>query len=47
LEAGPRELKEEGDVFGDLPGGFAIMKAVKGKMDPEGVLSPGRFVGRI
>jgi glycolate oxidase FAD binding subunit len=47
LEAGPRELKAEADVFGDLPDGFPIMRAVKDKMDPKGILSPGRFVGRL
>jgi glycolate oxidase FAD binding subunit len=47
LEAGPRELKAKWDVFGDLPSGFGLMKGIKDKLDPKGILSPGRFVGRI
>lgn len=47
LEAGPRELKAQCDVFGDLPDGFELMKGIKNKLDPKGILSPGRFVGRI
>jgi len=43
----PLPAKEEMDVFGPLPPSFPIMKAVKGRWDPKGVLSPGRFVGRL
>jgi glycolate oxidase FAD binding subunit len=47
LEAGPQHLKAEVDVFGEIPSGFELMKRIKGKLDPKGVLSPGRFVGRL
>ena len=47
LERAPREIKSEVDVYGPRPGGFGLMKQIKEKLDPLGVLSPGRFVGRI
>ena len=47
LERVPRELKNDLDVFGEIPGGFELMKKIKEKLDPKGILSPGRFVGRI
>ncbi len=47
LERGPSSLKSEIDVFGEVPEAFAIMKALKEKLDPKGILSPGRFVGRL
>jgi len=47
LERAPSELKSELDVFGETPGGFELMKRIKETLDPKGILSPGRFVGRI
>ena len=47
LEAGPQEIKARLDVFGERPGGFELMKKIKEKLDPKGILSPGRFVGRL
>jgi len=47
LEAGPPELKAELDVFGEIPGGYELMRRIKEKMDPAGIFSPGRFVGRL
>lgn len=47
VERAPSSLKQERDVFGELPEGFPLMKGIKEKLDPEGVLSPGRFVGRL
>jgi glycolate oxidase FAD binding subunit len=47
LEAGPREVKARLDVFGERPGGFELMKKIKEKLDPDGIFSPGRFVGRL
>lgn len=47
LERAPSELKNDLDVFGETPGGFELMKKIKDKLDPKGILSPGRFVGRI
>ena len=47
LERAPSELKKDLDVFGETPGGFELMQKIKEKLDPKGILSPGRFVGRI
>ncbi|MGH9322147.1 MAG: FAD-binding oxidoreductase [Vicinamibacteria bacterium] len=47
LERAPADLKKEIDVFGEIPEGFEIMKRIKGELDPRGILSPGRFVGRL
>jgi glycolate oxidase FAD binding subunit len=47
VERAPSELKSELDVFGEKPGGFELMRQIKNKLDPKGILSPGRFVGRI
>ena len=47
LERAPTEVKIKEDVYGETPGGFALMKQIKKKIDPTGVFSPGRFVGRL
>jgi glycolate oxidase FAD binding subunit len=47
IERAPAEIKRILDVWGDRPGGFALMRAVKSKFDPDGVFSPGRYVGGI
>jgi len=41
------ELKRRIDVFGDPPPSFELMRRVKQQFDPNGILSPGRFVGRL
>jgi glycolate dehydrogenase FAD-binding subunit len=41
------ELKRQIDVFGDPPPAFDLMRRVKQQLDPNGILSPGRFVGRL
>jgi glycolate oxidase FAD binding subunit len=41
------ELKREIDVFGPPPPSFPLMRAIKQQFDPNNVLSPGRFVGRL
>jgi glycolate oxidase FAD binding subunit len=41
------ELKRRIDVFGDPPPAFDLMRRVKQQFDPNGILSPGRFVGRL
>ena len=41
------ELKRRIDVFGDPPPSFDLMQRVKQRFDPNGILSPGRFVGRL
>jgi glycolate oxidase FAD binding subunit len=47
VEACPSELKRDIDVFGDPPPAFKLMRRLKRELDPKGVLSPGRFVGRL
>lgn len=47
IERAPLALKTEADVFGEIPAGFELMKRTKEKLDPKGILSPGRFVGRL
>ncbi|HSP55827.1 MAG TPA: FAD-linked oxidase C-terminal domain-containing protein, partial [Dehalococcoidia bacterium] len=34
-------------VFGPTPPSFPLMRAIKHQFDPNNVLSPGRFVGRL
>jgi glycolate dehydrogenase FAD-binding subunit len=47
VERGASALKAEADVFGEIPAGFELMRRTKQTLDPKGVLSPGRFVGRL
>jgi glycolate oxidase FAD binding subunit len=47
IERAPPEMKSEFDVFGENPPSLALMREVKGAFDPGGILSPGRFVGRL
>ncbi len=47
LERIPTDLKMKMDVFGKTPPSFTLMKQIKQKLDPKGILSPGRFVGRL
>jgi glycolate oxidase FAD binding subunit len=47
IERAPTALKTGRDVFGELPEGFSLMRRIKEKLDPKGILSPGRFVGRL
>ena len=35
------------DCWGTLPDSFALMREVKRRFDPEGILNPGRFLGKI
>ena len=46
-ERAPAAAKQGLDVFGPEPEGLPLMRALKRRFDPEGVLAPGRFVGRI
>jgi len=41
------ELKRAIDVFGEAPQAIELMRRIKEQYDPGGVLSPGRFVGRL
>lgn len=47
VESAPVSLKRQIDVFGALRPDFLIMKRLKDELDPHGIMSPGRFVGRI
>ncbi len=47
IEFCPAELKKEINVWGPASGDFELMQRVKRVFDPQGVLSPGRFVGGL
>ncbi len=47
VEDAPLSVRRVHDVFGDPREELSIMRALKRRFDPEGVLNPGRFVGRI
>jgi len=47
VERCPLDLKRRIDVFGAPPPSFELMRRVKEQFDAKGVLSPGRFVGRL
>ena len=46
VERCPLSVKEEVDVWGEVEGG-ALMRRVKQRLDPQGILNPGRFVAGI
>lgn len=47
VESAPLPLKERLPVFGAPRGDFFLHRAVKEKLDPHQVLSPGRFIGGL
>jgi len=47
IEDAPPEVKHGIDVFGPEPPSLPLMRSIKAQLDPNGVLSPGRFVGRM
>jgi len=47
VEAAAPDVKENVDVWGPPPAAFALLKALKRKFDPEGILNPGRFIGGL
>jgi glycolate oxidase FAD binding subunit len=47
VERCPLDVKRRLDVFGPPPAGFDLMRSVKQQFDPAGVLSPGRYLGRL
>jgi glycolate oxidase FAD binding subunit len=46
-EAAPSWAKSGRDMFGDTGAAGSIMRVLKERFDPGGVLNPGRFAGRI
>ena len=47
IEVAPPELKRHIDVWGSVEGTLSLMKQIKAKFDPMGLLNPGRFVSSI
>ena len=47
IETAPSELKRHIDVWGAVGGTLSLMKLVKTKFDPDGLLNPGRFISSI
>ncbi len=47
VEQCPLSLKKQIDVWGGQPEAIEIMRRLKRKFDPAGILNPGRFVGGI
>jgi glycolate oxidase FAD binding subunit len=47
VEAAPAGLKERLDVWGEPGTDFPLMRSLKEQFDPQGILNPGRFLGRL
>jgi glycolate oxidase FAD binding subunit len=47
LEEAPDGVRAQSDPWGPPPASFELMRALKARLDPEGRLNPGRFVGGI
>jgi len=47
VELCPVAIKRQIDVWGESPQSIEIMRRIKNKFDPSGILNPGRFVGGI
>ena len=47
VEHCPPGIKTRIDVWGEEPEGMEIMRRIKNKLDPDGILTPGRFWGRL
>ena len=47
IEECPLSLKEEIDIFGDIPSSIGLMRNLKTRFDPMSILNDGRFIGRI
>ena len=47
VEACPPPLKERIDVWGEPAADFPLMRRLKEQFDPQGILNPGRFLGRL
>ncbi|MDR7572200.1 MAG: FAD-linked oxidase C-terminal domain-containing protein, partial [Armatimonadota bacterium] len=44
LAAAPAAVKRDLDIWGPPPPALAIMREIKQRFDPRGLLNPGRFV---
>ncbi len=47
VEFSPPDIKKKIDVWGGWRPDYEIMRRIKEKIDPQGILNPGRFVGGI
>ena len=47
MEHCPTGIKPNIDVWGEEPEGMEIMRRIKSKFDPDRILNPGRFLGRL
>jgi glycolate oxidase FAD binding subunit len=47
IEACPPTLKERIDVWGEPGPDFPLMRRIKEQLDPQAILSPGRFLGKL
>lgn len=47
IETAPTAVKEQLDVWGSPPSALNLLKALKAKFDPAGILNPGRFIGGL
>ncbi len=47
LEEAPDGVRAHADPWGRPPAAFGLMRALKSRLDPEGRLNPGRFVGGL
>ena len=47
VEHCPLPVKKRIDVWGDQPQAMELMRRIKQKFDPQGILNPGRFLGKI
>ncbi len=47
VQHAPTDIKKDLSIWGELPSDFIVMKRVKEKVDPSGIMSPGRFVGGL
>ena len=47
LVAAPADLKRDLDIWGPAPEAFFLMRRIKQQFDPQRLMNPGRFVGRL
>ena len=47
IQHAPADIKKDLSIWGEMPPDFVVMKRVKEKVDPSGIMSPGRFVGGL